>query len=53
MKPVELVVGSIRDLDTDRQAAWLAFYRKDLECDALRLEVERLKATISRLRKKK
>jgi hypothetical protein len=52
MKPLDVIFQSINQMDVDRHAGWQAFYRKDAECDELRLEIKRLKSTISRLRKK-
>jgi hypothetical protein len=53
MRPIDYIIGSIQNLNDDSRAGWQAFYRKDAECDQLRLEIKKLKATISRLRTKK
>jgi hypothetical protein len=45
MKPIDLVVGSIRELDTDRLAGWNAYFKADAE-------IKRLRAAIKRLRKR-
>lgn len=52
MRPIDLIIGRIEAIDTDARAGWQAFYRKDAECDALRLEIEKLKKTILRLSNK-
>jgi hypothetical protein len=45
MKQIDLVVGQITDLNTDRLVGWSAYYRSEAE-------VERLRKIISRLKKR-
>lgn len=50
MKPVDLVVGKIEEMEHDRCAGWDAYYKKDYENDELRRELAKLKAEIRRLK---
>ena len=49
-KPIDLVVGQIRNLDYDRHAGWEAFFKMEYENEKLKEEVERLKKEIRRLK---
>lgn len=48
MKPIDLIVRNIRDLDTDRLAMQRAFFMKDLECERLRKIIHRLKKKLNK-----
>ena len=52
-RPIDLVIGKIEDLETDRLAGWEAYYKKDYENEELREEIARLKAVIRKLRESK
>lgn len=49
-KPVDLVIGSIQNMEHDRCAGWSAFYKADYENEELREEIAKLKAEIRRLK---
>lgn len=49
-RPIDLVIGKIEDIETDRLAGWQAFYKKDYENEELREEIAKLKAEIRRLK---
>lgn len=49
-RPIDFVIGKIEDIESDRQAGWNAFYKKDYENEELREEIAKLKAEIRRLK---
>lgn len=49
MRPIDLIVGSITQMNDDCRAGWQAFYRKDAECDELKKEIEKLKKKLFKL----
>ena len=52
-KQIDYVVGRIDEMDSDRNAAWEAFYRVEYENEKLREEIADLKAEIRRLKARK
>lgn len=52
-RPIDFVIGKIEDIESDRQAGWEAFYRKDYENEELREEIAKLNKIIRNLRRKK
>lgn len=50
-KPVDLIVGSIKNLEHDRCAGWEAFYRIDYENDKMKELIKKLKGEVKRLKK--
>jgi len=49
MKPIDYVIGSIKDLETDRLSMQSAYFKKEAECEALREKIRKLIKKYDRL----
>lgn len=51
MKPVDLVCGSIMNIESDRLAGWNAFFKKDAECEVLKAKLRKIQALVKKYSK--
>jgi len=49
-RPIDLLIGKIEELHSDRNAGWEAFFKSEYRMDELVDEIVRLKAEIRRLK---